>query len=96
MCSVAQSEPVDCSPSASSVHGISQARRILEWVAISFSRGSYQPRGQTRISCVSCLGRQILYTVPPGKQRGTEEERKDKEKGGKRDERQTRDEAKRD
>ena len=96
MCSVAQSEPVDCSPSASSVRGISQARRILEWVAISFSRGSYQPRGQTHIFCVSCLGRQILYTVPPGKQRGTEEERKDQEKGGKRDERQTRDEAKRD
>ena len=30
---------VDCSPPGSSVHGISQAR-ILEWVAISFSRGS--------------------------------------------------------
>ena len=35
--------PVDCSPSGSSVHGIFQAR-ILEWVAISFSRGSSQPR----------------------------------------------------
>ena len=32
-------DPVDCSPSDSSVHGILQAR-ILEWVAISFSRGS--------------------------------------------------------
>ena len=31
--------PMDCSPSGSSVHGILQAR-ILEWVAISFSRGS--------------------------------------------------------
>ena len=31
-------DPVDCSPPGSSVHGISQAR-ILEWVAISFSRG---------------------------------------------------------
>ena len=39
------------------VHGISQAR-ILEWVAISFSRGSSQPRDGT---CVSCIGRQILY-----------------------------------
>ena len=32
-------DPMDCSPPESSVHGISQAR-ILEWVAISFSRGS--------------------------------------------------------
>ena len=39
------------------IHGISQAR-ILEWVAISFSRGSSQPRYQT---CVSCIDRQILY-----------------------------------
>ena len=39
------------------VHGISQAR-ILEWDAISFSRGSSQPRDQTR---VTCTGRQILY-----------------------------------
>ena len=43
----------------SSVHGIFQAR-ILEWAAISFSRGSSQPRDRTRVSCrVSC--RQILY-----------------------------------
>ena len=35
--------PVDCSPPGSSVHGILQAR-ILKWVAISFSRGSSQPR----------------------------------------------------
>ena len=49
--------PMDCSPLDSSVHKISQAR-ILEWVAISFSRGSSQPRDQTRISCI---GRQILY-----------------------------------
>ena len=34
-------DPMDCSPSGSSVHGILQAR-ILEWVAISFSRGSSQ------------------------------------------------------
>ena len=44
----------------SSVHGISQAR-ILEGVAISFSRGFFQPRDQTRLSCISCTGRQILY-----------------------------------
>ena len=48
---------MDCSPSVSSVHGISQAR-ILEWVAISFSRGSSQSRDQTRISYIS---RQVLY-----------------------------------
>ena len=39
--------PVDCSPSGPSVHGIPQAR-ILEWVAISFSKGSSQPRNWTR------------------------------------------------
>ena len=43
--------------SGSSVHGVFQAR-ILEWVAISLSRGSSRPRDQT---CVSCIGRQILY-----------------------------------
>ena len=42
-------DPVDCSPPRSSVHGILQAR-ILEWVAISFSRGSSRPRGWTQIS----------------------------------------------
>ena len=36
-------DPMDCSPPGSFVHGISQAR-ILEWVAISFWRGSSQPR----------------------------------------------------
>ena len=40
------SDPLDCSPPDSSVHGILQAR-ILEWVAISFSRGSSQSRDQT-------------------------------------------------
>ena len=35
-----------------SVHGISQAT-ILEWVAISFSRGSFQPRDQTQVSCIA-------------------------------------------
>ena len=45
-------DPMDCSPPGSSVHGISQAR-ILEWVAISFSRGSSQPRDQTRVSCTA-------------------------------------------
>ena len=54
------SDPVDCNPPGSSVHGILQAR-ILEWVAIPFSRGSSQPRDPTRVSLVSCIGRPILY-----------------------------------
>ena len=35
--------------------------RILEWVAISSSRGSSRPRDQIWVSCISCIGRQILY-----------------------------------
>ena len=42
-------DPMDCSLPGASVHGIFQAR-ILEWVAISFSRGSSQPRDQTQAS----------------------------------------------
>ena len=53
-------DPMDCSLSASSVHGIFQAR-ILEWVAISSSKKSSRPRVQTLVSCISCIGRQILY-----------------------------------
>ena len=45
-------DPTDCSPPGSSVHGILRAR-ILEWVAISFSRGSSQPRNQTQVSCMA-------------------------------------------
>ena len=40
--------------------GLSRAR-ILEWVAISSSKGSSWPRDRTCISCISCVGRQILY-----------------------------------
>ena len=46
-------DPMDCSPPGYSVHGIFQTR-TLEWVAISYSRGSSQPRNRTYISCVSC------------------------------------------
>ena len=53
-------DPRDYSPPGSSVHGISQ-ERILEWVAISYSRGSSWPRDRTHISCIFCIGRQILY-----------------------------------
>ena len=44
--------PMDCSPPGSSVHGILQVR-ILEWVAIPFSRGSSQPRDRTWVSCIA-------------------------------------------
>ena len=65
VCSVSKSyltlwDPMDCNPPGSSVHGIFQAR-ILEGIAISSSRGSSQPRDQTCICCVSCIGRQIVY-----------------------------------
>ena len=48
---------MDCSLPSSFIHGISQAR-ILEWVAISFSRGSSWSRDPTH---ASCIGKQILY-----------------------------------
>ena len=44
-------DPMDCSPPGSSVHGILQAR-ILEWVAISSSRESSQPRDWIWVSCI--------------------------------------------
>ena len=48
-------DPKDCSPAGSSVHGISQTG-ILEWVAISSSRGSSRPRDRTCVSCISFTG----------------------------------------
>ena len=45
-------DPMDGSPPGSSVHGILQVR-ILEWVAISFSRGSSLPRDRTQVSCTT-------------------------------------------
>ena len=44
--------PMDCCLPGSSLHGIFQAR-VLEWVAISFSRGSSWPRDQTQVSCIT-------------------------------------------
>ena len=49
---------LDCGPPVWSILGIFRAR-ILEWVAISFSRGSSQPRDRTQVSCIA--GR--LFTV---------------------------------
>ena len=70
VCSVTKScltlcNPTDCSPPGTSVHGIFQAR-ILEWVAISYSRGTSQPRDWT---CVSCVAGSFFTTEPPGKPR---------------------------
>ena len=57
--------PMDYSPPGSSVHKISQAR-ILEWVAISFFRGSWSscPRDQTHVSCIASG---FVNTEPPEK-----------------------------
>ena len=49
---VSQSCPTLCDPMDYTVHGIFQAR-ILEWVAFSFSRGSFQPRKWTQISSIA-------------------------------------------
>ena len=52
--------PMDYSLPGSSIHGILQSR-ILEWVVMPSSRGSSQPRDQTCVSYVSCIGRQVIY-----------------------------------
>ena len=69
MCGLTQShailcDPMDCSLPSSSVCGIFQAR-ILEWVAISSSRRSSQPRDWTHVSCI--LAGRFFTTEPPGK-----------------------------
>ena len=56
-------QSVNCSPTGSSVHGISQAR-ILDWVGISFSRGYPRSRDWMHIPC---NGRRILYFWATGK-----------------------------
>ena len=69
MCSVAQScltlsDPMDCSPPGSSVHGILHAR-ILEWVAMPSSSGGFSPpRDQTWVFCIAGGS---FTTEPPGK-----------------------------
>ena len=56
--------PMDCSPPGCSIHGIFQMR-VLEWTAISFSRGSSWPRDQTQTSCIA--GR--CFTALPSESR---------------------------
>ena len=67
LCLVAQScltlcDPMDCSPPGSSVRGIFQAS-ILEWVAISFSRGSSSLRDLTQVSCIGVVFKTIFTHV---------------------------------
>ena len=52
--------PMDCRLPGCSVHGIFLAR-ILEWLAISYSRGSFWPRDWNPVSCTSGIGRQVLH-----------------------------------
>ena len=65
---VAQSGPTLCNPMdyslpGSSIHGVFQAR-VLEWVAISFSRGSSPPRDRTQVSCIA--SRCFYHLTPEG------------------------------
>ena len=56
-------DPMDCSLPGSSVHGVFQAR-VLEWIAISFAKGSSQPRNRTQVSFKQA---DALLSEPPGK-----------------------------
>ena len=65
VCLVTQSSPtlchpMDCSPTGSTDHEIFQ-KRILEWVAVSSSKGFPPPRDWTCVPPVSCIDRQISY-----------------------------------
>ena len=62
-------DPMGCSPPGSSVHGILQAR-ILDWVAISFSRGSSRPRDWNWVSCDSCIAGWFFTNEPQRKSVG--------------------------
>ena len=57
---------MDHGPPGSSVHGIFQVR-ILEWIAIIFSRRSSQRRDPTHISCASCIAGGFFTAAPPAK-----------------------------
>ena len=59
-------DPADYSPLVSCVHGILQAK-ILEWVAMPFSRESSPPRDQTHVSCISSIASGFFTVEPLGK-----------------------------
>ena len=54
------SDPMGCSLPGFSIHGSFQ-ERMLKWVSVSYSRGSSRPRDWSRVRCISCIGRRILY-----------------------------------
>ena len=56
-------DPIDCSPPASSIHGILQSR-TLEWVAAPSSRGSSLSRNQTQVSMLPALASRFFTTEP--------------------------------
>ena len=58
--------PMGCSPPGSHIHAIFQAK-ILEWFAISYSRGFSWPRDRIPISCGSCIAGRFFTAGPPGK-----------------------------
>ena len=62
-------DPMSCSPPGSSVHRLLQAR-ILDWVAISFSRGSSRPRDWNWVSCDSCIAGGFFTNEPQRKSVG--------------------------
>ena len=68
-------DSMDCSLQGYSVHWIFQAS-VLEWVAISFSRGSSRPRDRIQFSCIA--GRQTLYHLSHQGSPGGQEGRDDK------------------
>ena len=71
-------DPMDCSLSGVSVRGIFQAR-VLEWIAISFSRGSFRPRNRTRSPTLQA---DALPSEPPGKPSYTKHEVNEIQKNG--------------
>ena len=62
-------DPMDCSLQGSSIHGIFQAR-VLEWVAISFSRGLPDPGIEPRSPALQA---DTLLSEPPGESKNVEE-----------------------
>ena len=57
--------PMDCSPPGFAVHGIFQTR-ILEQMALSFSRGCSWATDETCLSCISCVAGRFFTTLSPG------------------------------
>ena len=56
-------DPTNCNPPGSSVHEILQAR-ILEWIAIPFSKGSSRPRDWTQVSCIAGRFFTVFFSLP--------------------------------